>query len=590
MGSEGSVRFSDGKWVIDAKPHVLYRAVGALLNSQRTEDGVLVPGTPEGARDVFWFAQRFSLNILDAAKLRADTAAYAITRSQADRILSGDFTPSNAGFKPGKAPRKYQAQAAKLWQTMKGLLVADEVGLGKTATGFTGLLDPKLRPALVVAPANLTTQWQESIHEFLVGIRTHVIKQQAYYDLPKFRKCADCNLWSMQKLVNGKPDRIGICRKCQHVVSGDVADADIFLISYSKLHSWADILGPICKSVIYDEAHELRRTESQKYQAAKRLTQMVDHRLGLSATPCANLGGEMFNVIDCLSPGTLGTKSDFRRTWCNQYTTQAGKEPALKDAAAFGEYLRSQHIMIRRTREEVGRELPEHTRVVHKIEHDTIEVDRIRGKAGDLARLILSKSTKPADQMNAAGQLESLVRQQTAIAKAPHVAAFAEMLLEQGTPIVLYGFHRSFYEIVTSKLRDYNPLMYTGSESNEKKVENKNRFCVGDSNLLIVSLRSGAGLDGLQHRCATGVFGELDWSAATHEQAEGRYHRDGQKTPCMSYYLVADYGLDPIMTQVLGVKRAQLSGVLQSTNAGEISKHSQKYVQELAQRYLSGQV
>jgi SNF2 family DNA or RNA helicase len=585
---DGVVSHKNNQWHINGKAHVLFRAERAILNAKRKEDGVWIPGTGEGARDVFWFAQRYRLKIGDPAKLRSQTAAFVSSHGQAERILSGDFRPDLSAFRDGKKPREYQTQAARLWQAVKGLLIADQLGIGKTVSALSALVDPAMRPAIIVAPTHLTGQWQDVVHEFFTGIRTHVIKQLQYYDLPQYRKCEHCNTWSIQKLEHGKPVNLGVCRKCQHMLRGDCSGPDLFMVSYHKIHAWADILGPLCKSVVFDECHELRRADSRKYDAAKRISGMMENRLGLSATPCANLGGEMFNVMDCLSPGTLGTKSDFRKTWCNAYASEAGKEPALKDPAAFGEYLRSEHLMIRRTRVEVGRELPEHTRIVHNIEVDTTEIDRIRGRAGDLARLILSKSKTPGEQMNAAGQLEQLVRQQTAIAKAPYVAAFVEMILQQNTPVILFGYHRSFYEIVTSKLRDYNPLMYTGSETPEKKKEMKDRFCVGDSDLLICSLHSGAGLDGLQHRCATGVHGELDWSPARHQQAEGRYHRDGQKVPCMSYYLVCDYGFDPIMTQVLGVKRAQASGLLQSTDDGVISNQSMKYIKDLANKYING--
>lgn len=587
--ADGVVSACDDHWLISGKPHVLFRAERAILNARRNPTGVQVPLTGEGSRDVFWFAQRYRLIIQDPVRLRSETANFMLAHGKAEKILAGKFNPEVAGFKPGKKPRAYQVQAAKLWHAMKGLLVADDLGLGKTVSAAMGLLEQRMRPALVVAPTHLTGQWQDAIHEFFKGMRTHIIKQQNYYDLPKYRKCGSCGAWSMQALVNGKPKPLGVCRKCQLTVQGECFDADVFLISYHKLHFWADILGPICKSVIYDEAHELRRADSRKYDAASRLTTMVENRMALSATPLFNLGGEMFNIFNCISPGTLGTKEDFRKTWCSQYTA-TGKEPPLNDPDAFGEYLRSQHLMIRRTRAEVGRELPKHTRIVHKIEIDPLEIDKIRGKAGDLARLILNGSQKAGEQMNAAGQLESLVRQQTAIAKAPYVAAFVDLILQQGTPVVLFGYHRSFYEIVTSRLRDHNPLMYTGSESPEKKREMKDRFCVGDSNLLIVSLRSGAGLDGLQHRCATGVFGELDWSPAAMSQSEGRYHRDGQKLPCMSYYLVCDYGLDPVMTQVLGIKRAQSAGLLQNAHESEVSKLSNRYVKELAAKYLEGKI
>ena len=516
---DGTVALRDRHWCITAKPHVLFRAERALLNSQRHDDGtsILVPASPEGATDVFWFCQRYRLKVENPVRLRGDAAKFAISHGRAEKILAGNFAPAHAGFRPGKTPREYQSQAASLWQATRGLLVADELGLGKTLTGAISLMKPEFRPAVVVAPPHLCGQWQDAIHEFFSGVRTHVIKQMGYYDLPKFRLCSRCNVWSMQKQTHGQAERLGVCRKCQLTLRGEVSGPDIFLCSYTKLHQWADILGQICKSAVFDECHELRREGTKKGEAAKNLSNLVDYRLGLSATPIANLGGEMFNVMNVLSPGSLGSKSDFRKTWCVGYGP-AGREPALEEPDAFGEYLRSQHLMIRRTREEVGRELPAHTRVVHKIEADTSQIENIKGRAGDLARLILSGSKIAGEVMNAAGQLESLVRQQTAVAKAPYVAAFVDMILQSGNPVVLFGYHRSFYEIVTSKLRDHNPLMYTGSESQEKKKESKDRFCCGDSNLLIVSLRSGAGLDGLQHRCATGVFGELDWSPAAHSQ------------------------------------------------------------------------
>jgi SNF2 family DNA or RNA helicase len=182
--------------------------------------------------------------------------------------------------------------------TKRNLYVTDGyIVTHNTISAATALMDPRLRPAIIVAPTNLTGQWQDVFHEFFVGMRTHVIKQNAYYDLPKYRKCSKCNVWSMQKLRHGKPEHLGVCRKCQHTLVGDCADADIFLTSYHKLHSWVDVLGPVCKSVVFDEAHELRREDSQKYRAASRLCRMVDYRLGLSATPVHNLGGELYNVF-----------------------------------------------------------------------------------------------------------------------------------------------------------------------------------------------------------------------------------------------------------------------------------------------------
>jgi len=161
------------------------------------------------------------------------------------------------------------------------------------------------------------------------------------------------------------------------------------------------------------------------------------------------------------------------------------------------------------------------------------------------------------------------------------------MLLENGEPVVLYGWHRSTYRIWMEKLADFAPALYSGSESPGQKEQAVRRFVTGETPLLIVSLRSGAGLDGLQYRCRTVVFGELDWSPAVHAQCAGRPHRDGQKDPVMAYYLLSEDGVDPIMAEVLGLKRDQLDGLIGSRSVGPQRNNSEAQMRKLAESYLA---
>lgn len=157
-----------------------------------------------------------------------------------------------------------------------------------------------------------------------------------------------------------------------------------------------------------------------------------------------------------------------------------------------------------------------------------------------------------------------MMRQATGIAKAPYVAEFVRMLLESESEakVVLAGWHRAVYDIWLEELKAYQPVLYTGTESERQKEESKRKFIDGLSQVLIISLRSGAGLDGLQYSgCRTVVNGELDWSPAVHEQLEGRLDRDGQPGSVLSYYLISDFGSDPVVADVLGVKRQQLEGL-----------------------------
>jgi len=107
----------------------------------------------------------------------------------------------------------------------------------------------------------------------------------------------------------------------------------------------------------------------------------------------------------------------------------------------------------------------------------------------------------------------------------------------------------------------FPPAMFTGTESSKQKQESLRRFCAHETPVILVSLRAGAGVDGLQYHCRTCVFGELDWSPGVHEQCEGRIYRDGQPDPVVSYYLLCDSGSDPIVADVLGVKKEQVRGL-----------------------------
>lgn len=192
-------------------------------------------------------------------------------------------------------------------------------------------------------------------------------------------------------------------------------------------------------------------------------------------------------------------------------------------------------------------------------------------------------------KMQAAGEFDAMLRQATGIAKAGYVVEFMRMLLDSGERVVLYGWHRAVYDIWLEGLREFNPVLYTGTESPNQKEAAKAAFLSGASQLLIVSLRSGAGLDGLQEVCHTVVFGELDWSPSVHEQCIGRVDRDGQDTPCDAYFLMSDHGADPIMAEVLGIKRDQIEGVTNAERQALVERvdTGENNIRRLAQQFLA---
>lgn len=281
-----------------------------------------------------------------------------------------------------------------------------------------------------------------------------------------------------------------------------------------------------------------------------------------TATPVMNYGGDFYNVMNVIKEDCLGTRVEFSREWATNDVTGMSGKLVIADPQALGTYMRTTGLMLRRQYGDAGIPTPQVETIVHEIECDEDTIEAAEGRASELARIILDQTAMGFDKLRASEELNHLMRQATGIAKGVYVAAFVRALVESGEPVVLAGWHRAVYEIWLEKLKDLNPLMYTGSESPAQKQRMRDAFVEGKSNLLVMSLRSGAGLDGLQERCRVAVFGELDWSPGIHKQLLGRLARFGQTKPVMGYYLTADCGSDPVVSDVLGLKAAQADGIM----------------------------
>lgn len=345
---------------------------------------------------------------------------------------------------------------------------------------------------------------------------------------------------------------------------------DIFVLPYSKLDGWQHHLRGLVKAVIFDEAQALRNGRfTNRGAAAAAIAGEADYVVGLTATPVYNYGGELHHLYEVIAPGALGSREEFLREWGGrQWTDVRGRAQAtVADPRALSTYLRGAGLMIGRTRADVARELPygDAVKVPHEIPLDPKVLEEHTSDAIELARFILNRANDSTARWRLSGELDKRLRQATGIAKAPYVAAFAHSLLEAeaaGGKLVIWGWHHAVYDIWTEELerRGHRVARFTGSETTTQKQDAVDAFRSQDPgapDVLIMSLRAGAGLNGLQDVCRVGIFGELDWSPKIMDQCAGRLARDGQAHEVLTYYLLADEGADPAMAEVLDLKNAQ---------------------------------
>jgi hypothetical protein len=539
-----------GGWMInELEPHVALRLKSLFPRIPRhARVPFYLTGGPQLDADLSWFLQRYPLRMSagDVLKLTERKTLFETQQAALGSILSADWKPTTKlMFRHNRPPYPYQQQAAEMCRRLGRLLLLDDVGMGKTISALATIAVPELLPAAIVVQPHLADQWKDEYIDAFTHLKAHIIKGTRPYELPP---------------------------------------ADIYIFRYTNIAGWVDYIDKApFKSVIFDEIQELRHGfDTQKGASARAFLTHARLKMGLTATPIYNYGSEIFNIIEFLDPGALGTWIDFTTEWCSRH----GTHWKVDDPPALGTHLAEQHLSLRRLEGDVGSQMPPVNTIIQTIPYD----EEVAAQSEDLARQLALTVTR-GDFMasgQAAREFNALMRHTTGVAKARHVAAFVKILLGHGRPVLLTGWHRDVYDIWMAELAEHEPMLFTGSESTTAKRKAKKAFMAGDTNLLIMSLRSGTGLDGLQERGSTVVFGELDWSPQVHKQVIGRLRRPGQTRQVDAIYLVTDGGSDPYLVTTLGIKADQSRGILDPLAGVEQQHTDASRIKELAELYLQG--
>ena len=74
-----------------------------------------------------------------------------------------------------------------------------------------------------------------------------------------------------------------------------------------------------------------------------------------------------------------------------------------------------------------------------------------------------------------------------------------------------------------------------------------------------------------------------------HSQFLGRLRRDGQEVPVTAFFLVTDGGSDPVIAEILGLKRSQSDGMLdqRASSSDYLAGTAEGRIKEMAAKFLA---
>jgi SNF2 family DNA or RNA helicase len=518
------------EWVVIGPPHVTAFACQIFPSAKMTRSDAVCAAkfavTWRSFVDLMILLWRFKLTIDPIEEFDRQWSVSGFRQNSRETVnesMSRHPPPSLSALNGKLKP--FQTVGVKWSIANRRTVIADEMGLGKTVQALATLSATGGFPALVCVESNLVRQWAEvSIPQWLPQAKVFVARGQTPQPIPM-----------------GCP---------------------IVVTSYNLLPFWRKKLaGHGFKSIVWDEIQAFRNHKAEKTIAGHALAKCgsVENVLGLSGTPIYNYGAETWSVYQAVEPNCLGDRDSFLSNWCDG--------DSVKIPEALNQYLRDQGLLIRRLQQQVGEDLPPIRRLVEEVDSDaSVAAEFIKRAEDAVQRAIMSDFSDLAMMENAAVQA---IRQATGVAKTPAVAAFVRNLIDCGVPPVVFAHHKSVRYKLGEYLAEFNPVHISGDENAGERKESIRKFTERQPNgrflsdVCIVSNRCAVGLDGLQHRADTAVTAELDYAPAVHLQNDGRVGRIGQKSRFVrSYYLVSEFGSDPTIRGILGLKRSQFDGIM----------------------------
>ncbi|OJW79044.1 MAG: helicase SNF2 [Bacteroidetes bacterium 46-16] len=498
--------------------------------------------------------KKVHFSVLDELLAEIDEEALQQELEEKKRRLSDIISSDFSNIKPPKqlkaTLRPYQVAGFQWLVFLKeagwGGILADDMGLGKTVQALAYFLhyrnDNPGAKFMVVCPTTLVYNWENEIKKFTPDLR--------YF-------------------IHHGPKR--------NVSPKAFDNYDIVITTYGTMRSDIKMLKEVeFDHVVLDESQSIKNPQSQVAKASLLLNSK--NRLALSGTPVQNNTFDLYAQMNFLNPGMLGSREFFM----NEFATPIDKfqEDEVKQQLRKLTY----PFLLRRTKEQVAKDLPEKTETILYCEMGAEQrkiYDAYRNIYRSKILGIIEEQGIERSQMHI---LQGLTRLRQ-ICDSPAILNEEQQLpnhsikMDELTREMLenVGHHKALVfsqflgmlALIRKDLEKHGiPYVYfdgsTSATDREKAIQEfqNNEEC----RVFLISLKAGG--IGLNLTAADYVY-IVDpwWNPAVEQQAIDRTHRIGQTKNIFAYRLICKETIEEKMLQLQERKRALANELVSDDNA-----------------------
>lgn len=463
----------------------------------------------------------------------------------------------------------HQIEAIGFVESRDGRVVlALEMGLGKTVVS-TVCARP---PVVVVAPANIYTNWPVEINRWRPDLSVALIR-------------------------GGKPE----------LVTAEMRRADVVVLNYEIVGKHLEWLRDRKNNTaIADEAQlikSLRVRWDKKLKSffpastTKRandfylLQKDVPRLMLLTGTPVMNRTSELWPLLHLVDPKEWGSFVRFCYRYCGGEEKFVGRRTVLKcDGRTNSDELfaRTNGITVLRMKKDDVLNLPEKQRRTKVVSLDpTVAKEYAKASREFLSWVEERGGWEAAAKASRAAALSKLtaLRELSALGKAPAILdEIVEFFESTGRPLVVMARSRAAIDLLAQGIKAENESfrklgaksrlcreirydMFVGGISATVRQEMVERFQRGEIDVLLYSIDIATGVT--LTRSQDMFFVERNWRPADQLQAEDRIHRIGQQNAVMITYYDGEGTMDAAMALLLADKVTTAGAVIDGVDLSE---------------------
>ncbi|KRT78671.1 helicase [Oryctes borbonicus] len=378
-------------------------------------------------------------------------------------------------------------------------------------------------PLLVATTSSMKNVWEDTIHKYLPSVL----------------------LMHTQYMISAKDY---------------IKDARVLIVSHDMISRALEKLKERNFGVIIiDESHMLKNSKAKCTQAALALAKKAKRVILLSGTPALSRPSELYSQLSMIDEKFFGTFINYSRRYCDGKQTNFGWDASGQSNLQELEVLLSKRFMIRRTKEDVLRMLPDKKQEVVTLDVKLSQMNEEDRKYFDTLAAQYNNVKKGSDKHAA---LISFFAETSKI-KIPSVCSYILQLLDSTNKFLVFAHHQVMLDAIQKVLIHKNKkfIRIDGNTTSEQRKYFVDKFQFEDSYVCAILSITAANAGITLTKAQLIIFAELHWNPSILSQAESRAHRIGQEGEVVARYLLAPGTADDAMWRLIQDKQQTLNKI-----------------------------